>query len=151
MQDLVADAIRGVGGALDRFLAEFPSVAAETALGDEPVLGAGERHAGTFEVDHRLWRLLGEHACGVLVHKPIAAFDGVKVMPMPVVRFHIAQAGGDAAFGRTGVRAQWLQLGHYKDLRRRPLGAQCLHGIAPVQSQRCGQARGPRSYNDGII
>lgn len=40
VQDLVADAVRGVGGPLDRFLAEFPGVATETALGDEPVLGA---------------------------------------------------------------------------------------------------------------
>ena len=40
VQDLVADAVRRVGGPLDRFLAEFPGVATETALGDEPVLGA---------------------------------------------------------------------------------------------------------------
>lgn len=74
-------------------------MAAEPALGDMPVLGTGEGHALTLQVDHGLRRVFGEQFGRILVHQPVAALDGVVVMPVPVIGLHIAQARGDAALG----------------------------------------------------
>ena len=54
VQNLVADTVDPQGGALDRGAAELARVAAEPALGDMPVLGTGEGHALTLQVDHGL-------------------------------------------------------------------------------------------------
>ena len=95
----MADAGGRIGGALDRGAAELARVAAEPALGDMPVLGTGEGHALTLQVDHGLRRVFGEQFGRILVHQPVAALDGVVVMPVPVIGLHIAQARGDAALG----------------------------------------------------
>ena len=42
--------------------------------------------------------LLGQNPHGVLVSQPVAALDGVVVVPMPIVFFLVAQTGCNAAF-----------------------------------------------------
>ena len=108
MQNLVADTVGRIGGALDRGSTELARMAAESALCDMPVLGTGEGHALTLQIDYGLRRILGEQLGRVLINKPVAALDGVVVMPMPVIGLHIAQACGNASFSRTGVRTQRL-------------------------------------------
>ncbi len=108
VQNLVADTVGRIGGALDRGSTELARMAAESALCDMPVLGTGEGHALTLQIDHGLRRILGEQLGRVLINKPVAALDGVVVMPMPVIGLHIAQACGNASFSRTGVRTQRL-------------------------------------------
>ena len=112
-EDLMADAVCGVCGSANRFLAEILGVTAETTLGDVPVFGAGERHAGMFQFDDRCRSLLRKQFGRILIDQPIAAFDGVVVVPMPIVVFDIAEAGRDAAFCGTSVRAQRLELGNH--------------------------------------
>ena len=114
VQDLVTDAVGGVGGALDRLLAEVGGMPAEAPLRDMSVLGAREGHPHAFEVDDRGGGLLREQPGRILVDQPVAALDRVIVMPMPVVVLHIAQAGGDAALGRTGMGTQRLELGDHQ-------------------------------------
>ena len=109
----MTDAVCGVCGSANRFLAEILGVTAETTLGDVPVFGAGERHAGMFQFDDRCRSLLREQFGSILIDQPIAAFDGVVVVPMPIVVLDIAEAGRDAAFCGTSVRAQRLELGNH--------------------------------------
>ena len=140
VQNLVADAVGRIGGALDRGTAELARVAAEPALGDMPVIGTGEGHALTLQVDHGLRRVFGEQFGRILVHQPVAALDGVVVMPVPVIGLHIAQARGDAALGRTGVRTQRLQFGDHEDLRVHALFPELGDFGGAQQSQRRRQA-----------
>ena len=100
------------GGARDSH-----ETAAEAALRDESVRGARERDAVAFEADDGLRRVLGEQFRRVLVDEPVAALDCVVVMPAPVVRLHVAEACGDATFGRAGVRTQRLEFRDDEDLR----------------------------------
>ena len=72
-------------------------VTTEPSLRDVAVIGAGERHAHTLQVDHGLRGVLGEQLGRILIDQPVAALDGVVVMPMPIVLFHIAQTRRDAA------------------------------------------------------
>ena len=104
-EDLMADAVCGVCGSANRFLAEILGMPAETTLCDVPVFGAGERHAGMFQFDDRCRSLLREQFGRILIDQPIAALDSVVVVPMPIVVFDIAEAGRDAAFCGTGVRS----------------------------------------------
>ena len=129
-EDLMADAVCGVCGSSNWFLAEILGVPAETTLGDVPVFGAGERHAGMFQFDDRCRSLLREQFGRILIDQPIAAFDGVVVMPMPIVVFDIAEAGRDAALCGTGVRAQRLELGNHQNIRFDAGFPQLLHLFA---------------------
>ena len=84
VQDLMADAVRRICRPAHGHLAEIR-------------IGAGERHAHTLQVDHGLRGVLGEQLGRILIDQPVAALDGVIVMPMPIVLFHIAQTRRDAA------------------------------------------------------
>ena len=61
-------------------------------------------------------------------------------MPVPVIGLHIAQARGDAALGRTGVRTQRLQFGDHEDLRVHALFLELGDFGGAQQSQRRRQA-----------
>ena len=108
----MAGAVGGGAGALHRrALAELGGVAAERALVDAPVLGAAERHAVVLELVDRLRRLAREVLHRVGVAEPVRALDGVVHVPLPVVRAHVAEAGGDAALRGDGVAAGREDLG----------------------------------------
>ena len=106
----MADAVGRIGGAANRFLAEILGMSAKTSLCDMAVLSTGERHTVMFQIDYGFRRLFGEQFGRVLVDEPIAAFDRVEVVPVPVVFFDVAEAGRNAAFRGTGVRAQRLEI-----------------------------------------
>ena len=97
VQDLMADAVRRICRPAHGHLAEIRGVTTEPSLRDVAVIGAGERHAHTLQVDHGLRGVLGEQLGRILIDQPVAALDGVVVMPMPIVLFHIAQTRRDAA------------------------------------------------------
>ena len=103
VQNLMADAVGRVGGAANRFLAEILGMSAKTSLCDMAVRGSGEGYALAFQIDDGFGSIFGEQLGRVLVDEPVAALDGVVVMPVPVIMLHIAQCGGDAAFGGAGV------------------------------------------------
>ena len=139
-EDLMADAVGRVGGATNRFLAEILGMSAKTSLCDMAVLSTGERHTVMFQIDYGFRRLFGEQFGRVLVDEPIAAFDRVEVVPVPVVFFDVAEAGRNAAFRGTGVRAQRLEFGDHQDVRLDAGFLQGLHLFASQHSQCCGQA-----------
>ena len=112
VQDGVAGAVGGGAGALHgRAVAELGHVAAEGALVDAAVLGAAEGHAVMLELDDGLGRLARQVLHGVHVAQPVRALDRVVHVPLPVVRAHVLQAGGDAALRGDGVAARREDLG----------------------------------------
>ena len=71
VQDGVAGAVGGGAGAHGRGLAVILHMAAEGALVDAAVFGAGEGHAVMFELDDRGDRLAAHIFDGVLVTQPV--------------------------------------------------------------------------------
>ena len=112
VQHRMAGAVGGGAGALRRRpLAHILHHAAERALVDLALGGAAERHAGMFELVDRGRRLAHHIFDRVLVAEPVGALDRVVHVPGPVVRPHIAEAGGDPALRRDGVAAGREHLG----------------------------------------
>ena len=112
VQHRMAGAVGGGAGALGgRPLAHILHHAAEGALVDLALVGAAERHAGMFELVDRRRRLADHIFDRVLVAEPVGALDRVVHVPGPVVRAHIAEAGGNAALRRDGVAAGREDLG----------------------------------------
>ena len=134
------DAVGRISGAADRFLAEILGMASETALRDMAVIGTRERDAGMLQRDHSGRSLFGKQLRRILVDKPVAAFDCVIVMPMPIVFLHVAKAGRNTAFRGAGVRTQRLQFGYHQDVRFDAVRPHLAHPLATEHSQRCGQA-----------
>ncbi len=98
VQHRMAGAVGGGAGALRRrALAVIRCHAAERPLIDAALGGARERHAPVLELIDGLRRVAAHIFDRVLVPKPIGALDGVVHVPLPVVRPHIAERGGDAA------------------------------------------------------
>ncbi len=120
VQHGVTGAVSGGAGALRRRLVVRLVLAAERALINLAVLGARERHAGVFELDHRRDGLLAHVLDGVLVAQPVRALHGVVEVVAPVVVHHVAERGVDAALRRHGVRAGREHLG--KTRHRQVLG-----------------------------
>ena len=112
VQDGVAGAVGGGAGALHRrAIAEIHHVAAERPLVDLAVFGARERHAVMLELVDGGRRLAHHVFHGVDVAQPVRPLDGVVHVPLPVVRTHIGERGGDAALRRDRVRAGREDLG----------------------------------------
>ena len=116
----VAGAVGGGAGALGgRALAHVLHHAAERALVDLAVGGAAERHAGMLQLVDRRRRLADHIFDRVLVAEPVRALDGVVHVPGPVVRPHVAEAGGDPALRGDGVAAGREDLGDAGGLEAR--------------------------------
>ena len=116
----MAGAVGGGAGALSR--RPLPHVlghSAERALVDLALRGAAERKAGMLELDDRSGSLAAQIFDRVLVAEPVGAFDGVVHVPGPVVRAHVAEAGGDPALGGDGVAAGREDLGDAGGLQPR--------------------------------
>ncbi len=112
VQHRVAGAVGGGAGALrGGAFAHVLGHAAERALVDLAFVGAAERQAGMLELVDRGRRFAAQIFDRVLVAEPVGALDGVVHVPGPVVRTHVAEAGGDAALRRDGVAAGREDLG----------------------------------------
>jgi hypothetical protein len=141
VQHGVAGAVGGGAGALHRrAFAEFGRVAAERALVDLARLGARERHPVMLQLDNRLGGLTRQVFHGVHVAEPVRALDGVVHVPLPVVRPHIGQAGGDATLSRHRVAAGREHLGD-------------TGGLQPLlgHPQRRPKPRAPGADNHNVV
>ena len=113
VEDGVAGAVGSGAGALHRrALAELGHVAAERPLVDLALVGARERHAIVLELIDRGGRLARQILHGVHVAEPVRPLDGVVHVPLPVVRAHVLERGGNAALRRDGMRTRRKHLGH---------------------------------------
>jgi len=79
-------------------------------------LGAAERHAEMLELVDRLGGLAAQIFDRILVTEPVAALDRVVHVPLPAIGTHVAEARGDAALRRDGVRPGREDLGDARDL-----------------------------------
>jgi len=111
VQHGVAGTVGGGAGALHRLLAVVGGVAAKGALIDGAVRVAVERHAEMFQLIHHVGCFAAHEFDGILIAQPVAAFDGVVEVVVPVVLAHVAQRGGYATLCRHGVRAGGEHLG----------------------------------------
>jgi len=111
VQNGMAGAVGRRTGAHRRGLAVILHMAAEGALVNAAILGAGEGHAVMFELNDRGDRLAAHIFDGVLVTQPIRALDGVIHVPAPVILAHIAQGRADAALGGHRVAARGEDFG----------------------------------------
>ena len=116
----MAGAVGGGAGALRRrALAHVLGHSAERALVDLALGGAAERQAGMLELDHRGRRFAAQIFDRVLVAEPVGALDRVVHVPGPMVRAHVAEAGGDPALRGDGVAAGREDLGDAGGLQAR--------------------------------
>src|SRR5690606_27091779 len=76
----------------------------------------------------------------VLIAEPVGALDGVVHVPGPVVRTHIAEAGGDAALRGDGVAAGRKDLGDAGSL-------EALFGRAHGRTE----AGAPGTHDDDVV
>ena len=111
VQDGVAGAVGGGAGALGGALAIVGGHAAEGALVDLALFGAGEGHAPMLQLENGLGRVAAEVLDGVLIAQPVRPLDGVIHVPAPVIRTHVAERGGDAALRRNRMGAGGEDLG----------------------------------------
>ena len=141
VQNGMARAVGGGTGALyRRSFTEFGGMAAEGALIDLAAFGTAERYAVMLQLVHRLGRFPRQIFHRVGVAQPVRPLDGVVHVPLPAVRAHVAQAGGDAALCRNRVRPGRENLCHAG-------GAQALLGHA----QRCAQTRAASTHHHHIV
>jgi len=141
VQDGVAGTVGGGAGALHRrSLAEILHVAAERALVDLAFFVTREGHTIVLEFVDSLRRFHDHVLHGVDVAEPVGTLDGVVEVPLPAVRRHVLQRGGDAALRRDGVRARREDLGDAG-------GAETLLGHA----ERGAQAGAAGADDDHVI
>jgi hypothetical protein len=112
VQDGVAGAVGSGAGALHgRTVAIVHHVAAEWPLVDLALFRARERHAVMLELVDGGRRLAHHVFHGVDVAQPVRPLDGVVHVPLPGIRPHIGERGGDAALRCDRVRARREHLG----------------------------------------
>ena len=137
----MAGAVGGGAGALHGgAFTELGGVATKRTLVDLAFFGAREGHAVVLQLIHRLGRFAGQVFHRIRVAQPVRALHGVIHVPLPVVRAHVRQRGGDAALGGHGVGAGREDLGHAG-------GAQTLFGHA----QRGAQAGATGAHHHDVI
>ncbi len=153
----MAGAVGGGAGALRRrALAHVLGHAAECALVDLALGGAAERQPRMLELDHRGRRLAAQIFDRVLVAEPVGALDRIVHVPGPMVRAHVAEAGGDPALRRDGMAAGREDLGDAGGLqpllgrahgRAKPgaAGADDDHVIAVIDDLVGAQAAAPNA------
>jgi hypothetical protein len=89
------------------------AVASEVTLQDAPVLGSVEKGAPLFELEHARRRFLGVQLRHAPVVEHLAAAHRVAKVHLPVVLgVHVAERGGDAAFGHHRVRLAEERFAH---------------------------------------
>jgi hypothetical protein len=104
VQNGVAGAVGGRASALHRgSVAEIHHMAAERPLVDFALFGARERNAVVLELVDGGRRLAHHVFDGIDVAQPVRALDGVVHMPLPIVRAHIGERGGNPALRCHGM------------------------------------------------
>ncbi|MND87832.1 hypothetical protein D3C80_798400 [compost metagenome] len=104
VQDGVAGTVGGSAGALYRRAgAKVLHVAAERALVDLAFLVTRERNTIVLEFVNGLRRFHDHVLHGVDIAEPVGTLDGVIEVPLPAVRRHVLQRGGNAALRRDRV------------------------------------------------
>src|SRR3569623_1227768 len=139
VQDRMARAIRRRAGARGLIAAEVLALATEGALIDLAVVKPRERHACVLELHHQARGRSAHVFDGVLVAEVIAALHRVVLVPVPVVRAHVAERGIHAALRRDRVRA-----------RRKDLGYNGHRGLRLGQLQRGAQATAARAAHQRV-
>ncbi len=131
VQDRVAGTVGGGAGALDRrTVAEILHVTAERALIDLAFFGTRERHAVVLKLIDGGRRFTRQIFHRVGIAEPVRSLDGIVHVPLPAVRAHVLERGGDAALRGDSMRSGRENLGDASRL-------QALLGHA----ERCAQAR----------
>jgi hypothetical protein len=140
VQDRMAGAVRGGARTVGHIaLGIFGRVPAKASLIDRPGLGAAERHAEMLELDDRQDRLAAHVFDCVLIAEPVGAPDRVEHVPAPIVLFHVAERGADAALRRDRVTAGRENFGDARRVQPRRDHAQCR-----------AQAGAARAENDDV-
>ena len=120
VQDGVAGSVGRCTGALRHLLAIVDGLAAKGTLIDPAVVGARERNAVMFQLQHRRHRLPAHVLDGVLVAEPVGALDRVVHVEAPIVAVaHVAERGRHAALRRHGMTARREHLGDAGRLQSR--------------------------------
>ena len=76
------------------------TLSAERALINQSLVRPTERHPVVLQLDDRFGRFATHVVYRVLVSEPVAALDGVVVVPFPVVRLPVTQGGVDTSCNR---------------------------------------------------
>src|SRR5215212_802323 len=116
LQNHVPGAVGGVAGALDRALAEVPSVPTEPALIHATIGGAIEGQTHVLELENRIDSFASQYLGRVLVDEIVTALDRVEHVPLPMVFLDVAEGRADAALSRAGVRPRWVELADHRDV-----------------------------------
>ncbi len=112
VEHAVTGAIRDTGASMGlAAFAVLEALTAEGALIDFALVGAAEGHSVMLQLNDGTWRFLRHVFNGVLITQPVGAFDGVIVMPPPVVLAHVAQGGVDATLSSHCVGSRGEELG----------------------------------------
>ena len=101
----MAGAVGCSAGALHRrAFAIVLHVTAERSLVYLAVLGAGKRNTVMLQLVDRLWRFHRQILHGINIAQPVRTLHRVIHVPLPAVRRHIGERGGNAALRGNGVR-----------------------------------------------
>ena len=130
---------RGAGALHRRTVAEILHVAAERTLIDAAVFGTRERHTIVLELIDSCRSFARKIFHRVDVAEPVRTLDGVVKVPLPIVRPHVLQRGGNTALGRHGVRAGREHLGDAGGLE-----------TLLSHAQRCAQTGTTGAHDDDI-
>ena len=103
-----------------RFFTVLRAVATERALINRAVRIAVKRHTHVLKFVHDFWRFTAHEFDGVLIAEPVGAFHRIVEVVVPVVLFHVAERGTDAALRRNRVRARGEHFGEHRNAQTRP-------------------------------
>ena len=92
-------------------LAVFVRLSSKSSLVDLALGCPGEGHTVIFEFQNGGGGFTGHVVNGILVTQPIRSFDSVIHVPPPVIGFHVAKSGIDAALGGHSVATGGEQFG----------------------------------------
>jgi hypothetical protein len=107
--------VRGIRGARLARGAEGP-------LRDPPVLGARKNRAPVLELVHVARRLVAEHLDRVLIPEIVGALDRIERVFLRVVLGGVPERRVDAAFRRSGMAADGMDLRDQRHVRPRVVG-----------------------------
>ena len=140
MQHGMSGSVSGGTGPLGNALPVFRGHATKRTLVNFAIIRPTEWHAIVLKLDDRLGRLTRHVLNSVLITQPVAAFDGIVHVPLPLIFAHVAQTGCDAALRRNGVRTGWKHLGNVGRFQ-----------ASLSQAQGCAQARSACTDNDHVV
>ena len=105
LQNHVAGTVSCVARAAHSSLTVITGVTAEAALVNAAFGGSVEGKTHLFQVEHSVNSFLSHDFCCVLVNQVVAALNGVKGVPLPVVLLNVSQSCAHATLCCAGVGA----------------------------------------------